>query len=118
MSNTDKTKPYWVQIMQNRELQIEDHDHRNGICDLDFRIKPWRDYTSCNYHIRYYSKTGRRIFGRPSKAEQSYRAEANGSARTKLRNAVSELRKMAIEDVEDWDIVIPRHRHSALWDVD
>lgn len=104
--------------MQNRELQIEDHDHRNGVCDLEFRIKPWRDRSACNYRINYYSTVGRKLYGRPSKMEQCYRAEANGSARTQLRNAMSELCKMVPEDVEDWDVVNPRHRHYALWDLD
>jgi len=103
--------------MQNPELQIEDHDHRNGVCDLEFRIKPWCYLFSCNYHVSYYSKTGRKIFGRNSAREQSYRAEANGSARTQLRNSISELRKMTTDDVEDWDVVTPRHRRSALWDI-
>jgi hypothetical protein len=118
VSKTDKTNPFWVQIKQNPELQKEVHDHRNGICDLKFRDQPWRDRYSCNYYVSYYSKNGRKIFGRCSAAEQSYRNEANGSARTQLRNTMSELRKMSLNDVYDHDVKNPHHRHQALWDVD
>lgn len=104
--------------MQDPDVRAEHHDHRYGICDLEVRRKPWCYRYNCGYYVNFYSKTGRKMYGRWSKAEQSYRDEANGSARTQLRNSLSELRKVAFEDVEDWDIVNPRHRHSALWDVD
>lgn len=33
MSRTDRTRPYWVKIIQDG-LAIEIHDHRNGVCDI------------------------------------------------------------------------------------
>lgn len=117
MSKTDKTHPYWVQIRQNSKFQVESHDHRNGICDLEFRNRPFNAPYTCNYNVKYYTKTGRKIFGRASKAEQAYRDEANGSARMILRNTIDEIRKMSREDIEDFDILNPNHRHQALWDI-
>jgi hypothetical protein len=120
LSKTDKTHPFWVQIIQNTELQRAVHDHRSGVCDL---LKPrdrrwWFDHNRCHYSVNYYSKVGRKIFGRCSQAEQSYRAEANGSARTKLRNTMTELRKLIRTDIEDCDFQSFQHKHQALWDVE
>lgn len=118
MSDTDKTKPVWVKLMQNPQVRFEHHNHRSGTCDFDIRKQPWSDRSQCNYYCRYYSRSGRVMYGRASKCEQSYRAEANGSARTRLRNAMSDLRKLDIDAIDEYDIPIVRHRHSALGDCD
>lgn len=39
MSKTDKTKPYWVQVMHGDVPSVEQHDHADGVCDLLGHIK-------------------------------------------------------------------------------
>lgn len=45
-----------------------------------------------------------------------YVAEFNGSSRAKLRMARREMLKMDIEDLIDYDVENPRHRHNAVWE--
>ncbi len=34
MSKTDKTKPFWVKLRHRDLFAVEEHDHRDGICNL------------------------------------------------------------------------------------
>lgn len=60
MSKTDKTKPFWVQIM-NREIAVSEyHDHINGVCEIKGQ-KPSRDHVDwkrgeCHFTWEYDGK--------------------------------------------------------------
>jgi hypothetical protein len=117
MSDTDKTKPIWVQLYQNPQYRVEDHDHRHGECDLDANNivegYSWHG-RGCNF---WASNLGNQhIWQRCSKAEQCYRDRANGHARTLLRKQLRELMKTSKEDLEDCEYQSFPHRHQALWD--
>jgi len=90
-------------------MRVEDHDHRKGVCDFD-GVQYWCEF---NFTREHYYTSG--IYGRP-KSEQVYRAKANGKDRTRWRLAASEMLKMPIEELEDYDFQNFPHRHSALWD--
>ena len=56
MSRTDKTRPYWVKVLESTKNHIDQHDHRDGICDLGaVQIKGgpkwswWSHGGSCGY---------------------------------------------------------------------
>lgn len=34
MSKTDKTRPFWVKLADHPRNYVEQHDHRDGVCDL------------------------------------------------------------------------------------
>lgn len=56
MSKTDKTRPWWVQERDPwlRADFREDHDHRNGTCDIERRVTdPWLSWSSTSCHIVY-----------------------------------------------------------------
>ena len=122
MSDTDKTKPYWVQLRQNPQLARERHDHRNSVCDLDYEDNECYGWSGFHSHCRIVTKArwpySYSFYGRGSRFGwfHAFVAECNGSARAKLRMARHEIRKMAIEDVTDYDIENPRHRHNAIWE--
>ena len=40
MSRTDKTRPYWVKVRDKSSYLIENHDHRDGVCNLPERPAP------------------------------------------------------------------------------
>lgn len=97
--------------------RYEHHDHRDGECDLELRKNPWQDRRACNYYARYYTSLGSKVYGRPSRQIMVYVSESNGSARAKLRSIMNEVKKLDPEDVEDIDIINPRHRHLGLWEI-
>ena len=50
MSKTTKTTPMWVRMNRRpATLSVADHDHRNGVCDLD---------TPLNYHRQHHYVSG------------------------------------------------------------
>lgn len=34
MSRTDKTKPFWVKLRHRDLWVVDEHDHRDGVCNL------------------------------------------------------------------------------------
>lgn len=125
MSDTDKTKPYWVKLWQNPELRREVHYHEKGLCDLS--LDDILDRTSgfsyrfrhCYYDDPYgYCESVKRIYvqHRARSRKRGYVDEWNGHERARWRSTMHELRKMSLEDVKDSDFQNFAHRHSALWD--
>jgi hypothetical protein len=43
LSKTDKTRPYWVKVRDKHSYLIENHDHRDGVCNLPERPAPHND---------------------------------------------------------------------------
>lgn len=121
MSDTDKTKPLRVKILQNPEWRKEVHNHEDGICDFYDELIPnvlWTWHNRRSYCGYYASKEGHQhVWARCSNAEQSYRAEANGKARRQVRHLRREVLKMTREDIYDCEFLSHPHRRSALWDV-
>ncbi len=121
MSKTDKTRPYWVKINDPLSpARREYHDHSRGTCDIEDFLKikgeRWRYLNTCGYDIPYYGWNGgfySPAVGRWAKAEKKVR---EGGARAKLARDRHEMLKMSREDIEDYDVINPRHRHGVLWD--
>lgn len=116
MSDTDKTKPTWVQLYQNPEWRVEYHDHVNHECNINPKdVGRYRWFTrGCHY---WASDLGNQhVWKRCSKSEQCYRDKANGHARTKLRKDMRNLIKMTRDDIDDCEFLSYPHRHQALWD--
>lgn len=62
MSDTDKTRPVWVQVRdrENRWAMREEHDHRDGFCDFDEWLaskdhywRGWRSGRNWTCHLDY-----------------------------------------------------------------
>lgn len=51
MSRTDKTRPFRVKVADHPSLLEEDHDHRDGICDLPSvpRFEGWGGGARCTW---------------------------------------------------------------------
>lgn len=127
MSKTDKTRPYWVQLTDDAFRVVEDHDHRNGPCDLDqfdpriqntyYSRKRWTYVPQrCQRHIPYYRYSGgawaRRRCNSWAKEEAR---QYEGGFRTLWR---SKHRPGLIADPDGYEGDIrPRHRHQMLWDM-
>lgn len=121
MSDTDKTKPYWVKLKQNPQWRRERHDHRDGICDLDYNDTNCYGWSDWHGHCRIVTKTKWPDSNRFYKNTRfgwfhSYIDEYNGGARAKLRMARREMLKMDMENLIDYDAENPRHRHNAIWE--
>jgi len=121
MSKTDKTRPYWVKLLEESPERVESHNHEKGICDLRLPTAsgwraPFRGGDYCYYTVSYYGWNNG-FYGRGSarwlKAEIRSR---HGASRAKLRKDISEIKKLSREDIEDYDIINPRPRNGALWD--
>lgn len=128
MSKTYKTDPSWVKALRKDSTEIKEyHDHTkkdedgNIICDIDSVEKPdvfyWqRVNASCGYTVSYYGWHNG-FYGRGSaswlKSEVKLR---HGAARANLRKDAKAMLKSFREDIEDYDIINPRHRNGALWD--
>lgn len=114
MSDTDKTKPYWVKLLQNPQWRVVHHNHERHPCDLadeNHKRNLWLS-RECGYS----TSTSARGFYARSKSEQVYRDKTNGHARTTLRSQLRTMMKMSREDLEDGDFQSFPHKHQALWD--
>lgn len=117
MSKTYKTRPDWVKV-KDHKFREERHYHEKGVCDLDFnqpRVFESRCFITVNYYgynAGFYSRKG--SHARWLKAQV---AEFNGSSRAKLRKDCRELRKLSINDIYDYNMINPRPRNGALWDM-
>lgn len=113
MSRTDKTDPYWVRL---NAYGREDHDHRNGVCDLD-AFDPcgapygWRHRT-CGLRLPAGDEPSQTYWSTASVGYAANRTER--AARGRLRTQLVEARKLV--DRGDVDIEPVRHRHGVLWD--
>jgi hypothetical protein len=121
MSKTDKTRPSWVKLRDDYRARMEIHDHTDGVCNFDnWDANLNGNWTTwprkCGYTVNYYSWHNG-FFPRGSarwlKAEIRLR---HGAARARLRKDTTEIRKLAIEDMDDYDIINPRPRNGALWE--
>lgn len=116
MSDTDKTKPYWIQALQNSKDREEVHVHYNGVCELeepnisDLKFSYRRVHCQWKVNWSYRRFCGRRGWF------HSYVDEQNGSQRAKVRMLRREVIKMDRDDIEDIDFQNFPHRHSAIWD--
>lgn len=122
MSKTYKTDPSWVKLRKNTKLRREVHNHRlhSSMCDLrETTLSSWKtcwqDRDSCFYYVRFYGYNGG-FYSRTSKWLKAEVRLRHGAARAKLRTDMHELMKLSVEDMEDYDIINPNHRHSATWD--
>lgn len=120
MSRTYKTDPYWVKIKKSK-IAKEYHDHSLGECDFDpnpgRKCFYWKTKNNCGYTISYYAYHGGFwARGYASWLHSEIKAD-NGSARTELRKDVTEMKKLSFDDIKDYDVVNPRHRHSAIWNM-
>lgn len=120
MSDTDKTRPTWVQMLDphNRGWATEHHDHSRGGCDIaDYdprcglfgrptRCCVWPSYTAMNEGI----------YPRPPKQLEYYVWKAKRRERATWRRLRSELLGGNLDAAE---AVGPRysHRHEGLWDM-
>lgn len=118
MSDTDKTRPMWVQMLDpyNKGWLEEHHNHTNGICDIadaDPRF-PWRNRARCNIwpsdkaaHEGIYPRPTRRVayysYGHIRKSRALWRALRDRVIRGDIDAADESPRRFS-------------HRHSALWD--
>lgn len=120
MSKTDKTRPYWVKLADTTyKARKEYHDHADGICDIAQAtgkdVMWYRGNGSCGYGVPYYAwhdgfyPTG----GRWAKAEKRVR---EGGARSRLARDRHELLKLSGAELEDYDVINPRHRHGVMWE--
>lgn len=127
MSKTFKTHPSWVKIRQKPQLGTEyhDHSHKNAdginVCDMDDRPYDWPFYWqaatkfNCGYNLSYYSWNGG-FYSRPRRG-QVYRHKYEGRSRANWRKDRDNLLKLSFEDIEDYDVLISQHRHSAKWEI-
>lgn len=126
MSRTYKTRPYWVKEMDKSyrgKLIKEYHNHEKSPCDIHlydstsrFNVRKPRHaglVTSCGYGCAHY---GEELFTRPKRLK-SIINEITGGERAELRKDTQELKKLSREDIEEYDVVNPKHRHSGLWDL-
>lgn len=121
MSKTDKTDPYWVKGNDpTQRARTEYHDHSTGDCDIaDAKGREVFWYSrsgNCGYNIPYYRWNDgfySNAVGRWAKAEKKIR---EGSARTKLARDRHELVKLSRDEIENYDVINPRHRHGVLWE--
>jgi hypothetical protein len=116
MSKTDKTRPYWVKLHDDYRVRIEIHNHEDGICNFD----EW--YTKkdvwprkCGYTVSYYGWNEGFFARGPARWLKAEVKEYYGSERGNLRKDIHNMLKLSREDVEDYDVINPRHRHGALW---
>lgn len=120
MSRTHKTDPYWVKLKKMKHLREESHNHTKGVCDIaeptggNWRT-PFSGGVHCQYTINYYGYNGG-FFNSTSRWAQAEIKRENGGDRCTLRKDVCNMRNLDIEELEDYDVINPRHRHSVLWD--
>jgi hypothetical protein len=115
MSKTYKTDPYWVKLRKKRVARREIHDHRDGLCDFDEAIKQTRFWPrKCGYTVSYYGYNDG-FFEVRSRWIKAEIALSRGAERAKLRKDRDELLKLDIENMQDYDVVNPNHRHAANW---
>jgi hypothetical protein len=118
MSRTDKTRPYWVKLLDESSARMEQHYHEDGTCNFDEAVKDLQNVwpRKCGYTVSYYGWNSGFFSRGPAswlKAEVRIR---HGAARAKLRKDVHDMLKLSREEMEDYDIVNPRPRNGALWD--
>lgn len=110
MSRTDKTDPYWVKV---ERYGIEDHDHRNGVCDYEISSKekgsPRWKYQSCEDTM----SGGWAYSSRYDERASVVKWWSNYFERSNRRETKRLLRK------GDYDSIAPyKNRHSAGWHCD
>lgn len=121
MSKTDKTDPSWVKLLRPSPVRRTIHNHQHGICDLvPPRANYWRapfhggDY--CYYTVSYYGWNNG-FYGRgPARWLKAEVRQRHGATRAKLRKDVQEMLKLDSEGIEEYDVINPKARNSALWD--
>lgn len=127
MSRTDKTRPYWVQMLDsdNRGWKAEHHDHRTRSCDIHIAYKTMRNRRNTWWFIgqrtcctlwpsTIAAHSG--IYARSSAVVKMYRAKDLGKVRGRERAMIRELLKTSREDMIDYDYMPSQHRHNALWE--
>lgn len=121
MSDTDKTRPVWVQMLdpRNRGWATEYHDHSRGPCDLadfDPRYSLWigRRTRCAVWPSRAAAHEG--IYPRPPKQLEYYVFKAKRRERATWRRVRAELLGGNLDAA---DSVPPTfgHRHEGLWDM-
>lgn len=119
VSDTDKTKPYWVQLNQNPEIRRIRHDHSKGPECLIYPIREkyyltfrlWTDYT-CWYTTRKGVTIADTVVHRWTRSEKR---KWHNHERMNVRCTMREISKMSFEDIEDSDFQNFPHRHNASW---
>lgn len=125
MSHTDKTRPYWVQILDpvNKGWIQEYHNHTDGVCDITYGGR-WREFAAgrwnsisitrrtCWWEESHHAyRSG--LFPRPSKRGWTRYRGREGVARARLRAQVHEWRKL-----KDWVDIDDREfepTQARLW---
>lgn len=118
MSDTDKTRPFWVQMHDpyNKGWREEAHNHANGICDIETSDPrfPWRNRWHCNFWPSAKANHSG-IWGRPTRTLRCYVREETRRERVAWRNLRNRMIKGEWEAAEESPLTY-NHRHSALWD--
>lgn len=60
MSKTYKTRPYWVKVNDSHRL-VDEHDHRDGECDLPIIPVFWRAVDAPQTSCRWEESTDQRM---------------------------------------------------------
>lgn len=119
MSDTDKTRPEWVQLFDpyNKGWLQEHHIHHSNPCDIADWSKSGRWYYSLRRcHYRPSEKAvSEGIYPRPSKAVKYYVYGRVRKERASWRELSSRIIKGDMDAVDASPLTY-NHRHSALWD--
>jgi hypothetical protein len=115
MSRTHKTDPYWVKLRKKKSARREIHDHTDGICNFEEATRMYRWWPrKCGYTVSYYGYNDG-FFEIRSRWLKSEIKLSHHAARAELRKDRHEMLKLDKDDLIDYDVVNPNHRHSAIW---
>lgn len=120
MSKTYKTDPTWVKLRNDHKARTEFHNHENGVCNFTEWLNSKETFypysrRQCGYTVSYYGYHGG-FYPRPE-SSKVYTKKYYGRERAKWRKAKHDMRKLSIEDIEDYDVESRQHHHSALWEM-
>ena len=114
MSRTDKDRPLRVKVRDTTLRRYEDHDHRNGECDLsewlaDYSDGPWNRFGGCDMNL-----VSTKWFDEPTR--QDRRDGWYGPIRRRDREDANRMRKeYNSSGTVDDEVWLPRHhRHNCF----
>jgi hypothetical protein len=121
VSHTDKTRPFWVQLMDpyNRGWKTEHHwDHHVNGCTIE-QFNPvehgiWHHPGCVYWPSDVAAHNG--IYSRPGGWITAYAKEDERHRRNTSRMMCRSLRYMSAEEREDFEDVVYPPRHGAIWD--
>jgi hypothetical protein len=119
MSDTDKTRPYWVRVRDDLENTIEHHDHSAGDCDYQEwlenpkRRRYWNWFNTCG---RSFSSNTDYYYGQ-SVPKWYVDHTWNNPERVRVRDVLNKAKQWynGGDDLEDFDFPNEQHRHRSSW---